>query len=76
MKKLAIFTITIMIFSSGAVLACGGSCGDKDKDDQAFTLNMEYLCGGSCGDKKSDKDASFMCGGSCGGGKDKEETKA
>ena len=86
MKKLALFTMMMMIFVAGDVLACGGSC-DKDKDEQS----AEYLCGGSCGgdkDKEPAPEPEVMCGGDkdkdpapepeamCGGsgcGKDKEK---
>jgi hypothetical protein len=68
MKKLALFSILMMIFATGAVFACGG---DKDKEPAP---EPEAMCGGSCG-KGKDKPApepEAMCGGS-GCGKDKEK---
>ncbi len=75
MKKLALFSILMMIFATGAVFACDGPC-DKDKGDQAFTVDAQYLCGGSgCTkpkpapkpepepDPKLDKDSEAVCGG-------------
>ena len=87
MKKLALFSILMMIFCAGAVFACGGDkdkepapapevmCGgDKDKEPAPAP---EAMCGGSCG-KGKDKPApepEAMCGGS-GCGKDKKEVEA
>ena len=47
MKMLALFLIAMMVFATAPVFACGGPC-DKDKDNQAFTVDVEYLCGGGC----------------------------
>ena len=49
MKKLALFSILMMIFCAGAVFACGG---DKDKEPDPAP---EVMCGGSCG-KDKDKE--------------------
>jgi hypothetical protein len=74
MKKLALFTILMMIFATGAVFACGSSCDkDKDKDEQGFTVDAQYLCGGDKGDKPA-PEPEAMCG-TCGCTKSKPEPK-
>lgn len=74
MRMLALLTITTMIFVTGSVFACGDSCDkNKDKDDQAFTVNVEYLCGG---DKKKCEKPAEGEGRSCGGCKKKCEKPA
>jgi hypothetical protein len=67
MKTLAMCTL-MLVLAAGPVFAssCGG--GDKDKDDQAFTMNVQLLCGGD----KGDKPAPEMMGDSCGRKKDKD----
>ena len=47
MKTFTLLLALMMIFSTSAVFACGGPC-DKDKDDAALTVDVEYLCGGGC----------------------------
>jgi hypothetical protein len=72
MKILTLFLISMIAFSASAVFACDGP-GDKDKDDQTFTVDAQYLCGGSeCGKPKPAPEPEPQCGGSCGGDKDKK----
>lgn len=72
MKTLSMLLIAILVLTAVPAFACSGSCGDKDKDDQAFTTSVEYLCGGSCCDKdKPAPDADDLCGGT--GDEDKDE---
>ena len=69
MKTLSVLLIALMIFASAPVFACGGGggCGgDKDKADEAFTSDVQYLCDG--GGEKTDPQA--MCC-SCGCKKEK-----
>ncbi|MFZ9012094.1 MAG: hypothetical protein ACYSQY_12750 [Planctomycetota bacterium] len=47
MKILTLFLIALMIFAASPVFACGDSSGE-DKDDQSFTIDVQYLCG-TCG---------------------------
>jgi hypothetical protein len=57
MKILALLLIALMIFAASPVLACGGSSGE-DKEEQSFTIDVQYLCG-SCGcAKKADAEES------------------
>ena len=61
MKTFTLLLVSTMIFSAGAAFACDGPC-DKDKDDQAFTVDAQYLCGGSaCRKQKSEP----KCGEGC-----------
>ena len=60
MKTLTVFSIALVVFAAAPVFACGDSC-DKDKDEQAFTINVQTLCGGDKGDKSDDKDAACLC---------------
>lgn len=81
MKKLALFSILMLVFGASAVFACGGSC-DKDKDAEP-----QVMCGGDK-DKEPAPAPDVMCGGGkdkepapapdvmCGGGKDKEPAPA
>ena len=62
MKTLTIFSIALVVLAAAPVFACGGGSGDKGKDDQAFTINVQTLCGGDKGDKSGDKDATaYLC---------------
>ena len=75
MKTFTLLLALMMIFSTSAVFACGGSCDkNKDKDDQAFTVDAQYLCGGECTKPKPAPEPEPQCGGS-GCDKDKKETK-
>jgi hypothetical protein len=70
MKILTLFLIALMIFAASPVFACGDSSGE-DKDDQSFTIDVQYLCG-TCGcakkaESKPEKDA---------GSEDEEEEEA
>ena len=47
MKLLTLFLVVLMIFAASPVFACGDTSGE-DKDDQSFTIDVQYLCG-SCG---------------------------
>ena len=60
MKLLTLFLVVLMIFAASPVFACGDSSGE-DKDDQSFTIDVQYLCG-TCGctkkaESKPEKDA-------------------
>ena len=60
MKLLTLFLVVLMIFAASPVFACGDSSGE-DKDDQSFTIDVQYLCG-TCGctkkaECKPEKDA-------------------
>lgn len=61
MKTLTILSIALVVFAAAPVFACGGGSGDKGKDDQTFTINVQTLCGGDKGDKSGDKDAACLC---------------
>ena len=61
MKALTLITIMMMIFASGAVFACDGS-GDKDTEDQSFTINTQYLCGGGNDDSSEPDETCATCG--------------
>jgi len=58
MKTLSLFLIAVLVFAAVPAFACGGDDKGKDKDEQAFTIEAQYLCGG--GNKGSD-DADKTC---------------
>ena len=70
MKTMATCLAVLMVLTAVPVFAgsCGGGC-DKDKDDQAFTMDAQLLCGG---EKGSGEKPEMMCDG-CGCQKDKEK---
>ncbi|RKY04122.1 MAG: hypothetical protein DRP56_10450 [Planctomycetota bacterium] len=75
MKMLALFLTAMVVFATAPVFACGGPCDkDQDKDDQAFTADVEYLCGGGCTKPKPAPapEPEPTCKKSCGGDKDKK----
>lgn len=60
MKSLTMLSLALVVFAAAPVFACGGGDGDKEKDTQAFTTNVQTLCGGDKGDKPKDETAC-MC---------------